>query len=498
MTGTRARAGLHARKSYSREIGQSASVAYQLELEEALAARLDADVVEVYVEDDTSAFRKRLVTLPSGRRVKRNVRPDWQRALGHLYTGHIDILVEYDLDRAFREPRDLEDLIEIIEITGRRVESVTGSLALRTDSDISNARYRVIAANDFSRSRARYSTAGASSRARLGRPHGGRRAYGYTPDGLHLVEGEALDVTHVFTEFLAGVPLAAIARDLTVRGRAPVGWHPPLVVAWSPTTVRDMLARPRYAGLVVHRGDVVPGVSAVWPSVVEEDTWRIARSLLGDPGRRTSTGNRASALLSGYATCGYPGCNLRIISGGVKSGRRRDGTPKTPYRMYRCRTGHLWRRLDWVDHLIEQLVVARLSRPDATGLFTSDRRGDAAALRREAAAIQARLEEMAVLLADLSAPLPDRGAVGQLQARLAEVEGLLGRAGDREPILGDLVRAHDPGEVWAGMGLDRRRAVVAALMKVELLPGWSGRRGTGDLDRDTLELAAPFVKVWWL
>jgi DNA invertase Pin-like site-specific DNA recombinase len=479
---TRLRAGVHARRSINRNGEQSASVARQIKAGRELAKRLRADVVKVYDEDDTSAFAKRLVTLPDGRRVRRNVRPRWQEILTDLYHGRIDLLIEYDLDRSMREPRDLEDLIEIIEQTGRAVESVTGSLRLRNDAEITMARIGVAVANKASRDTSRRVREATADRAAKGLFHGGRRCFGYTPDGQRLVDVEAAEVRAIYDRFLAGVPLGAIVRDLNNRGVPTITGKP-----WIPSTVRGILSRARYAGFVVHRGAILTDVTGQWPAIVEEAAWRRSVRLLSDPARRTSTGNRAEALLSGTATCAV--CEGPLMS--------RGGKPGQTYRLYRCRKGCVGRRRDWVDEYVARVIVERLSRPDAAGLLlageqeTPDRR----ALQTEAVAIRGRIEDAAALLADTGQPIAAiRGSIGKLTTRLREIETQLETNGG-DPVLAELVDAEDVRATWDGLGLDRQRAVVRLLADVAIHPGGGGRKGRGDLDTDLLELVAPYVEI---
>ncbi|WP_246840121.1 recombinase family protein [Auritidibacter sp. NML130574] len=56
--------------------------------------------------------------------------------LKHLSDGQAQVMVAYDLDRAVRDPRDLEDLIDAKVLAGFTVRTVTGSLRLNTDSDV--------------------------------------------------------------------------------------------------------------------------------------------------------------------------------------------------------------------------------------------------------------------------------------------------------------------------------------------------------------------------
>jgi site-specific DNA recombinase len=384
-------AGIHARRSLNRADEQSASVRRQIAAGRQLAESLGADVAKVWDEDDTSAFKKRIVELPDGRRVKRNVRPEWQDMLRALYAGEIDILIEYDLDRAMREPRDLEDLIEVVEMTGRRVESVTGSLKLRNDSEITMARFNVAMANKSSRDTARRVRDAALDRARQGLNHGGRRCYGYTVDGMSVVPAEAREITAAFDKFVNGTPLGALCRDLNERDIKTVSGK-----GWAPGTLRGLMLAPRLAGLASHKGEVLG--KALWPAIIPEPRWREAVALLRDPARRTSTGNKASYLLVGIALCGV--CGRGIVSGGKK--REKNGGER---HMYRCRTplgrggGCVGRRQDWVDAYVTERVFERLCRDDAEELLTDEEHPDFAALDEERKDIRGQLDDVAISFA---------------------------------------------------------------------------------------------------
>src|ERR1035441_5015967 len=137
------------------------------------------------IENDTSAFKRKMITLPDGRRELRTVRPGFRQALAMLADGRADGLMAYDLDRTVRDPRDLEDLIDVVESSRPRipVESVTGSLRLATDAHITMGRVMVGVANKSSRDTARRV---ARARLRLAASGqnggGGKRPYGWEND----------------------------------------------------------------------------------------------------------------------------------------------------------------------------------------------------------------------------------------------------------------------------------------------------------------------------
>jgi site-specific DNA recombinase len=472
-------AGIHARRSLNRADEQSASVRRQIAAGRQLAESLGAEVVKIWDEDDTSAFKKKVVTLPDGRRVKRNVRPKWQEMLRALHAGEIDILIEYDLDRAMREPRDLEDLIEVVEMTGRRVESVTGSLKLRNDSEISMARMNVAWANKSSRDTARRVKDAARDRAQRGLNHGGRRCFGYTVNGMEVVPDEARELVAAFDKFVKATPLGAIVRDFNERGVKTVTG-----AAWAPGTLRDLMLRPRLAGLASSSGEILG--KAQWEPIIPEPRWREAVALLKDPSRRTTTGNKAAYLLSGIALCGV--CGRPLVSGGKKG-----PAGESVRRMYRCRppvgqTGScVGRRQDWVDAYVTERIFERFCQDDVADLLVDEEHPDFAAVDDERKEIRERLDDAAISFARKLIDSRQLEIITkELQERLAEIDRLVQKPG-KTAVLRELVEAslNADGDdariaaveaVWDRYSFDRRRAIISELMTIRILPGGGGRR----------------------
>ena len=115
-----------------------------------LAGPLGGEIVEWYPENDTSAYKKRRIRLPNGRSVWRVYRPEFRRMLADYEDGKIDGIIFYDIDRLARQPRDLEDLIDLVEYYKRPVETVTGNIDLRTSNGRAMARVLVAMANKSS------------------------------------------------------------------------------------------------------------------------------------------------------------------------------------------------------------------------------------------------------------------------------------------------------------------------------------------------------------
>ena len=102
-------------------------------------------------ENAVSAFKRKRVQLPDGTFGFRVVRPEWEKILTALRRGECNALMVPDIDRATRDPRTLEDLIDAVELYGLYVASLTGNIDLTTDAGISAARGLVNQRNQESR-----------------------------------------------------------------------------------------------------------------------------------------------------------------------------------------------------------------------------------------------------------------------------------------------------------------------------------------------------------
>jgi DNA invertase Pin-like site-specific DNA recombinase len=446
------------------------------------------------VENDTSAFKRKMITLPDGRRELRTVRPGFRQALAMLADGRADGLMAYDLDRAFRDPRDLEDTIDVIEASKPRipVESVTGSLRLANDADVTMARVMVAVANKASRDTARRVSRARQRQAEEGQWGGGKRPFGFEPDGVTIRAGEAAEIRRAADAILAGVSLRQVTASLRKRNVPTVTG-----AAWSTVTVRDMLLRPRNAALMVHRPNGGRGPragrlytdadiagKAPWDEIIPEASWQAVRAILTDPSRRLGPGNTPRWLGSRIYQCGTCGDGTTlIVSGSTSNGHR--------YFRYTCREfGHLARAAVPCDEYIEVNVTDRLGLPDAADLLIPPEGGDktAAELRREVTALRELLNEQARLHA--------RGVIDgqqlaagseELRSRLSAAEGKLSALEATSPLAGIAGRP-DAAEIWRGLDLGRKRAILRAAVTVTLFPVPAGRRHGRHFDHDSVDI----------
>ncbi len=208
---TRARvAGVYVRISDDKA-ENAAGVARQEQDCRALANREGWSVGEVYTENDTSAYKRRKVKLPDGSTSLRVVRPAFRWMLDDVASGRVNAVIGYDLDRIARDPRDLEDLIDLVETHKVPTRAVTGSLSLSDDAGVTMARVMVAIANKSSRDTSRRVIRKQLEMAEQGKHKGGGiRSFGYEKDGMTVCEDEAEALREVARRILAGESLTEL------------------------------------------------------------------------------------------------------------------------------------------------------------------------------------------------------------------------------------------------------------------------------------------------
>jgi site-specific DNA recombinase len=429
----------------------------------ALAERLGWEIVAVHADNDISAH--------SGRR-----RPGYEALLLDLRTGVADSVLAWHTDRLHRRtgrgPGELEVYIDLCHERGIPTKTVTaGELDLSTASGRMTARIHAAVARAEIEHQIERQKAARFQAVANGRWTGGRRPFGYEADGVTVNRAEAEALRWAASQVLAGVSLNATVTKLNDRGvRTATGKE------WQPTELRRVLVRPRNAGLIVHRGEIVG--RAEWPAILDEDTWREVCAVIGDPTRRTNKTTARQWLLSGLARCGAPAgdaiCGSLVRS--FSAGGRSRGRPLKP--TYTCRTGkHVVRDAAELDAFIEKLILERLSRPDAADLLAPDQRVDTTALHLRDAALRARLDELGRLYGEdmIDAAQLAEGTAA-IRRHREEITAQLAAA-SRGSVLAGVADAADPAKVWAGLDLSRRRAIVDVLVDVVILPAaHKGRR----------------------
>lgn len=430
----------------------------------ALAERLGHRVVAVFTDNDVSAY--------SGR-----IRPGYRKMLSFLRSGKADVVLCWHTDRLHRSNVELEEYIDVAEPRDIKTETVTaGVIDLNTPMGRMVARQLCTIARYESEHRAERIALARQRQAQQGKYGGGAyRPYGFERDGVTVIPAEAEVIKRMANQVMAGISLRSIARDLRESGALTSGG-----TQWFPYNVRSVLLRPRNAGLMVHRDKSVPHArpytdddvvgTAPWDPILPEDVWRSVVAKLTDPNRRT---NAATGTARKYLGSGIYRCPCGATLGVNKHG----GSTQSRYRCLQPGAGHAAVPVAELDELVTQVVLERLSRPDAADLIAAPApEVDVPALRAELATHRQRLDEIA---ADYDNDVITRSQMlkqtESRRAKLRQVEYRLAEAVEVSP-LAPLVGVDDVAAAWEKLSLGERRAVVKAVVTVDVLALGKGRR----------------------
>ncbi|MHB1614503.1 MAG: recombinase family protein [Actinomycetes bacterium] len=284
--------GVYARIS-SDALGEGLGVTRQVEDCQTLAQARGWQVVDVFEDNDLSAF--------SGKR-----RPAYERMLVDVRSGRITGILAWHTDRLHRSPKELEAFIDLCDQTGCTVDTVqAGPVDLSTPSGRVMARTLGAFARYESEHKSERVRRKLQQNAEAGKHHGGSRPYGWEDDRVTLRPDEAAVVRLAARRLLAGASMKTIVRELNAAGARNTRGGP-----WQHATVRNTLGRPRNAALRVHHGQVIG--DGQWEPILTVDEWSDVHRILTDPTRRTTPGALGrTRLLSGIATCGVCGGPLR-------------------------------------------------------------------------------------------------------------------------------------------------------------------------------------------
>lgn len=428
-----------------------------------LAKRRGWTITEVYVENDTSAFKRRRVELPDGTTALRVDRPAFRKLLADLAAGVITALVVYDLDRIARDPRDLEDLIDVVEQHKVPTAAVTGSLDLSTDAGITMARIMVAVANKSSRDTGRRVSRKQLEMAEQGIPSGGGiRTFGYDRTGMRVVETEAEIVREMARRIIEdGDTLTGLARDLTARGVPTVQGAP----IWSSRSVHSAVTKARNAGLREHKGEIIG--KAVWPAILDQDVWEEVRAVLAD--RSAGHSVKLQRWLNSVLICSN--CRRPLVGG--------TGPRKT--HRYWCHTwkggcGKIAITAQDTEQLVTDMILGYVKRPDVLAdLHRQTSQQSTKQARKDAAADEAQLAELAQMWGQRTITTPEYFAARKpVEERLRTAKAILAvgvPGGVRK-----LLAAKNTTDGWNTLTPPERRDVARVVFPsgIEVKPGAKG------------------------
>lgn len=265
----------------------------------ALAIRLGLSQVREFVDEAVSAYQDQ-------------ARPAYQHLLRCLDHENAGTVIVWHIDRLYRKPRELEQLLDLLDSRPVRIESVQGgSFDLNSHEGRLFARQLVAFANYESAHKGARVARAHQQRALQGLLHGGNN-YGYQKDGS-LHPHESLVAWRIADDYLTGLSPSVIARELTSeKVHTPTGGS-----HWRSTTIESILRSQR---LHRQRGPI----KGTWEGLVTPDESVLIHALLLAP--RRDAARSSKHLLSGIARCGS--CMTRLVSATSRHGKA----------LYRCKT----------------------------------------------------------------------------------------------------------------------------------------------------------------
>jgi site-specific DNA recombinase len=449
-------AGIYARISKD-DAGDLLGVKRQEKDARALCARKGWGVARVFIDDDVSAW--------SGRR-----RPAYEDMLKAIESGEITAVAVYDLDRLHRQPRDLERFFDVCDRAGvKDLASVAGDADLGTSDGKLLARIMGAAAAKSSDDTSRRIKRKLEDVAAEGRAHGGHRRFGYTPDGMTIVPAEAKLLKTAASDVLAGATLNEIACRWNEAG-IPTPQKPGAL--WSGTQIKQVLTGAHQAGLRRHRGEIVG--KGNWPAIFSRaEHERIAAAL---DGKRVRNPVRSS-LLTGLVICGR--CGEKMTRNGTQPNGSRGhvGTWRCAKRPGYKNCGQMSVTATPLEELITETVLQLLDGPALSAVLktsSTTRQDDKAA--NDLAKAEARLAELAEMFGTgeitkaewMTARSPIEDQINEARSHLHRKE--------QSAVLKGYAKPGSLRASWPDMTVDRRRAVIAAVIE-SIIVNASARRG---------------------
>jgi DNA invertase Pin-like site-specific DNA recombinase len=467
------RAAIYVRISKDRT-GEGAGVTRQEEDCRALAKKRRLQVVQVFVDNDTSAYSKK-------------PRPGYEALLNAIQAKAVQAVIVWHVDRLYRRMHDLERYIDVCQPNDVPTFPVQSSpIDLTTPAGRLGARTLGSFAQYESEQKAERQRRANLQRAQQGKNFATKRCFGFEPGNVTLRAAEADPIRDAYQALLDGSTVAAIARRWNAAGLAtPQSGNP-----WDGSTVSQLMRGPRMGGMRVYQGKIVTGsdgqpVCAEYPGIVDQDTWHAAQSILRDPSRSFPSGPKL--LLSGIAVCGI--CGSKMLSGGTRNGRRR----------IRCSQfmGHVYRESEPIEELVVRVVLGYLARPDIKSQLLhspEEDRHQVTQIRKALADLQQRAD--AIVAGFVEGTINEfqyRDALKRFARQRSELEAQMpqssGTAARR------LADAPDPSRLWDELDPDEKRRVIDELVEVRVLP--TGTKEATYLDWRRRILNPDTVRIEW-
>lgn len=326
-----------------------------------LAERQGLTVIEVFIDNHVSAYSGKL-------------RPAYLKMISRF--SEVGNVIVYHPDRLHRSPRELEDYITASEEYRISTHScASSSLDLTTSDGRFQARIHATISRRESEHRAERISRKSRQTIEQGRHTGGQRPFGWnliprTPEEklqklgarFEVNEREAEALRTAAFDYLDGTSMGSIVRrwnDESANGGPvrTVSGKP-----WTVATFKQVLQRPRNAGVSTHKGEVVAREG--FPAILDRGTWLRIRDKISDNKAPAHYSNKAKYLLAGIARCH---CGTPLVTG-TAHGRPSPSNNWGELRpkVYRCTkrgAGHVGKRVAYADDSVKLALLSWFAHP---------------------------------------------------------------------------------------------------------------------------------------
>ncbi|WP_030386496.1 recombinase family protein [Streptomyces sp. NRRL S-241] len=424
---------------------------------------------------------------------KRNVkRPDFERMVRDLgrplrkRPAMLGGMLAYDIDRVYRQPRDLERVIDIYEDSKHHLvfKTLSGlNFDLTTADGRFSARMMVNIANKSSEDTKRRVIRGNLADAKKGKSHAMGLVFGWQDDDSSKLNPETASVRRAAVgKYLAGDRVATImkwlANEKNVINPA-TGKH----FTWGGT--KAMILAPRNWGIRTYNEEIIYDdqneiVMGNWEPIFPTlDTWFQVQALKGRDAKLTTSEASVSYLLTAIARCGRCGAGLK----GKPKWKKGARTPDYQYNCNKQRPeqcGALGIDGKKLDDLVRDLVwalVLRASKQKQVAVTAEPWQGAS-----ELAELEADIKE----LQELWAAKKIRAAsfvttLDDLTARRNDL--LTSKALHSVPAGTRAITEELLTHGWAGLSIERQRTIVRKVLKAVVIHPAASRGGRFDPSR---------------
>lgn len=475
------RVGLYCRLSYAPD-GSVEKVERQEADCRELSQRLSWTVSEshVFVDNSRSAWQRN------------RKRPAWDAMLQALEAGEIDAIIVYHGDRLMRQPYDLEKLLSVAESKGIRLASPSGVRDLDSPDDRFILRIEVAQACRESDNTSRRVIRALKARAEKGLTQvGGSRPFGYgvpvatrtvqDPETGAATEVPVYDTTQQVPEeagllkdavgrLLAGQSQIGVVKWLNAQQCTTTEGNP-----WTTKTFRDLLLRPRIAGLIEQDGLLL---TAAWDGIITAEQWQDVKALYQRSGEKYRyAGRDRKYLLSTVAECG--GCVTGVMRGRPVGGKDQPRR-RTRYTQYYCPDcKKVSRKTDAVDAYVQGRLLGLLQDERFAAELRAVMEAGTPGISTQITELEERKRKKAAQLEELADdpdldPVLAMRALASFDRRLAALRAQLTVSAELRTVQRCVGMTR---EEWLAEPVDVRATVVKSLYRVIILP--TSRRGPG-------------------